>query len=173
MARAWKFLRRAARFESIATCSRAENWRRKWASRPRKLRKSSACSAVSYQSRASESSKFPESIDRMRSFQNGFSDEIFSFHHSFRFCDNFLDDRLRNYEHAITITDNVVTGLDMNAADIDGNIVSDEAPATDDVHGRLVAGENRKTEFQNVISVARASINHGAASATKLRGFAR
>ncbi len=84
----------------------------------------------------------------------------------------FLGDRLRDYEDAVAVADDIVSRLDVDSADGDANIVSDKSPAADDVNGSLVSRKHRKFQLQNIVGVACASVNHRTACAAKLCSLA-
>src|ERR1700722_16112805 len=112
--------------------------------------------------------KFPVRVNRMHALQDRFPNKIFCLHHSLSFCHYFFGNCLRDYKKAVAIAHHVIARLDVDAADLDGNIMSDEPPAAHDVYRSLIAREHGKFELQNVVGVTRASIDHSTTSATKL-----
>lgn len=104
----------------------------------------------------------------MHALQDRFSNEIFCLHYSLGFCHYFFGNLFRDYKNAVAIAHDVIARLDVDAADLDGNIVSGESPAADDVDRGLIAREDGEFEFQNIVGVARASIDDSTTSATKL-----
>src|SRR5580704_10777969 len=109
----------------------------------------------------------------MHSFQDRFAYQIFRLNDAFGFRHNFLDHGLRNHEHTVAIAHDVVSRLNVDAADVDRHVVRDEPPPPHDVDGRLVTRENWEFEFADVVGVARAAINYSPAGAAKLRRFTR
>jgi len=109
----------------------------------------------------------------MHALQDRFPNEVFCLHHGLSFCHYFFGNRLRDCKNAVAVAHDVIAWIDVDAADLDGNIVSDEPPATDDVDGSLIAREDGEFELQNVVRVARASINYGTAGAAKLCSLGR
>ena len=71
----------------------------------------------------------------MNTLKNGFPQQIFGVDDFLGLRNDFFSDRLRNDEHSVAITSNVVSRLDLDGPDLDRNIIVYEPPATYDVSG--------------------------------------
>src|SRR5215472_5484790 len=109
----------------------------------------------------------------MHAFQDRFPNEVFCLYYSLSLFHHFLCDRLGDYKNAVAVTQDVIARLDVDPADVDGNIVSDEPPAADDINRSRVARKDGKFQLKDVVGVACASINYGATGATKLCSLGR